>query len=145
MSTSNVIEKLKQLLADNYALYLKTQNYHWNVTGPNFKALHDLFEENYNDLFTANDDIAERIRTLGAKVPATFTVFDSGSKIEDGNENADAPTMVKDLADDQMVILASLKQVLEAAQSVDDEGTIDLISERISTHEKAGWMLRSSV
>lgn len=95
MNSNQVIETLKTALADNYALYLKTQNYHWNVIGPNFRALHLLFEEQYTDLFTANDDIAERIRTLGAKVPATLGGFAAVTNIHDGNENADAQTMVQ--------------------------------------------------
>ena len=94
MKANKITEALQIVLADNYALYLKTQNYHWNVTGANFRSLHLLFEEQYTDLFTANDDIAERIRTLGPKVPATLGVFALATNIQDGNENADAQTMV---------------------------------------------------
>lgn len=145
MTNKPVTESLKNVLANNYALYLKTQNYHWNVTGPNFKPLHLLFEEQYNDLFAANDMIAERIRTLGEKVPATFGTFSAAAAIKDGNENADAQTMVKELADDQSVLVDSLKQALSAAQAADDEVTIGLVTDRMGVHEKAAWMLRSSV
>lgn len=145
MSENPVAENLKTVLANNYALYLKTQNYHWNVTGPNFKPLHILFEEQYNDLFAANDDIAERIRTLGEKVPATFKVFGDATSIKGGNENANAASMVKELADDQNVMVASLNVSLKAAQDAGDEVTIGLIVDRIGIHEKAAWMLKSSV
>jgi len=145
MSKENVIEKLKILLADTYALYLKTQNYHWNVEGVNFKPLHLLFEEQYSDLTIAVDDIAERIRTLGEKAPGTFSAYNSMKTIEDGNENADAATMVKELSADQENIIKSLKNVLDVAQEIGDEVTIGMVVDRIAIHEKNGWMLRSSV
>ncbi|PIZ33370.1 MAG: DNA starvation/stationary phase protection protein [Alphaproteobacteria bacterium CG_4_10_14_0_8_um_filter_37_21] len=145
MTDNKITDALQIVLADNYALYLKTQNYHWNVTGANFRSLHLLFEEQYTDLFTANDDIAERIRTLGSKVPATLGIFASVTNIEDGNENADAQTMVKELADDQAKILKSLTNALHAAQKAQDEATIDFIINRIGVHEKAAWILRSSL
>lgn len=145
MSKSQVAASLQIVLANNYALYLKTQNYHWNVTGPHFKSLHVLFEEQYNDLFAANDEIAERIRTLGEKVPASFSVFNDAASIADGNENADATSMVTDLADDQGHMVQFLNDALKVAQDADDEVTIGLVTERMAVHEKAGWMLRSSV
>ena len=145
MTDNKITDALQIVLADNYALYLKTQNDHWNVTGANFRSLHLLFEEQYTDLFTANDDIAERIRTLGSKVPATLGIFASVTNIEDGNENADAQTMVKELADDQAKILKSLTNALHAAQKAQDEATIDFIINRIGVHEKAAWILRSSL
>ncbi len=145
MIKNEVARSLKVVLANNYALYLKTQNYHWNVTGSNFKPLHLLFEEQYNDLFMANDEIAERIRTLGEKVPATFNIFSDATDIKDGNENIDATSMVKELADDQGIIIESLKSTLKIAQDTNDEGTIGIITNRIGIHEKAAWMLRSSI
>ena len=145
MVDKKLMNSLSKLLADNYALYLKTQNYHWNVTGPNFKPLHLLFEEQYNDLFVANDDIAERIRTLGQKVPATFSVFNSNSSIKDGDEKSNAKSMVEELANDQAVIIDSLKEVFKAAQEIGDEVTIGFVTDRIGIHEKAAWMLRSSI
>lgn len=145
MTNTTVTEALKVLLADTYALYLKTQNYHWNVTGPNFKPLHLLFEEQYSDLAVAVDDIAERIRALGEKAPGTWKAYEALTTIKDGNENADADTMVKELADDQGNIGNTLKKVLEAAQAVGDEVTIGLVADRLTVHEKAAWMLRSSI
>ena len=145
MSKEKVIEGLNIVLADSYALFLKTQNYHWNVTGGHFRSLHLLFEEQYTDLFTANDEIAERIRTLGAKVPATFKIFDSVKNIQDGRADIDAQTMVQELADDQHVMISSLSSVLKAAQSVDDEVTAGFVADRMAVHQKAAWMLRSSL
>lgn len=141
----SVAKSLSIVLANSYALYLKTQNYHWNVTGPNFSSLHGLFEEQYNDLFAANDEIAERIRTLGEKVPASFKIFDNDSEIADGNENACAETMVKELADDQQVIIKLLQSTLKVAQEVNDEVTIGLVTDRLAVHEKNAWMLHSSL
>ncbi|MDB2415019.1 DNA starvation/stationary phase protection protein [Rickettsiales bacterium] len=145
MSKKKVADSLKIALANNYALYLKTQNYHWNVTGPNFKPLHLLFEEEYNSLFVANDDIAERVRALGEKVPASFEIFNADSKIKDGNENASAEDMVKELADDQEIMVGLLNDTLKAAQDANDEVTIGFVTERMGVHEKAAWMLRSSI
>lgn len=144
-TNSSVIEALKNVLANSYALFLKTQNYHWNVTGPNFRSLHNLFEEQYRDLFEANDEIAERIRALGEKVPATYTIFNNATTINDGNENANAATMVKELSDDQHSLIEYLNTALKAAENIGDESTVDMMIGRITTHEKAAWMLRSSV
>ena len=145
MTNHPVAEQLEKLLADSYALYLKTQNYHWNVEGPNFRPLHLLFEEQYTDLATAIDDIAERIRALGKKAPGTWKAYQALTTIKDGDEMADAHTMVKELADDQQVIDTTLKQALKAAQEAEDEVTIGLIVDRMSVHEKARWMLNSSI
>jgi starvation-inducible DNA-binding protein len=145
MSENQVIKNLKVVLANNYALFLKTQNYHWNITGPNFKPLHSLFEEQYDDLFTANDEIAERIRSLGEKVPATFTIFNHATSIKDGNETSDAVSMVKELAHDQEILIESLKETFKAAQDADDEVTIGFVVDRMSVHEKAAWILKNSI
>ena len=104
MTNQPVIEGLKNVLADSYALYLKTQNYHWNVEGPHFKPLHVLFEEQYTDLATAIDEVAELIRGLGAKAPGTWGAYEALTNIKDGDENASADAMVKALAEDQAVI-----------------------------------------
>ena len=145
MTNNLVADSLKRVLADSYALYLKTQNYHWNVTGPSFKPLHLLFEEQYNDLALAVDDVAERIRALGEKAPGTWKAYEAITSIKDGNEDADATTMVKELAQDQQAILQTLKQALDTAQTADDEVSIGLLVDRMSVHEKAAWMLKSSI
>lgn len=145
MSNKPVAEALKHVLADSYVLYLKTQNFHWNVTGPHFRSLHLLFEEEYTDLQAAVDDIAERIRTLGEAAPGSFKEFLSLTHIKEANGGENAETMVKTLADDQEIIISDLKKLLEAAQKAGDEGTIGLVTDRLSAHEKNLWMLRSSV
>ena len=145
MSNKPVAEALKTVLADTYALYLKTQNYHWNVEGPQFKSLHGLFEEQYTDLAAAIDEIAERIRALGEKAPGTMKAYGALTSIKEGDENLDAKKMVKELEADQGVIAASLKKALAVAQKADDEVTADLMIGRLTVHEKAAWMLRVSV
>jgi len=132
------------LLADTYALYLKTQNYHWHVRGPNFKALHELFEVQYTNLADAVDDIAERILTNGYKAPATFSEFNALKSIKDGNSALSSNDMVKELARDNDQLVNDLNQAMLAAQESNDEGTIALLSERIAAHEKARWMLSAS-
>ncbi len=141
MSNTPLTDALKVVLADSYALYLKTQNFHWNVTGPNFKSLHDLFEEQYTDLAAAIDEIAERIRTLGEKAPGSFSSFSKTTSIKDGDEEANADTMVRQLRDDQHTISAALNRALHIAEQQDDEVTVDMMIERLSVHEKNGWML----
>lgn len=136
--------KLAKLLADTYALYLKTQNYHWHVKGANFKSLHELFEEQYQQLALAVDDIAERILTLGSHAPASFTEFVKLTSIKDGNSKAGSEEMIKELRHDHEKILADLREVIVEASEQHDEGTIALISERIAQHEKIRWMLSAS-
>lgn len=145
MTNKPVIEGLKKVLADSYMLYLKTQNYHWNVEGMHFKPLHELFEEQYNDLADAIDDIAELIRGLGEKAPATVGAYSALSTIKDGDENASAETMVKELAVDQAAISATIQTALEAAQKAGDEVVIGALVERLTVHRKAKWMLSSSL
>ena len=145
MTNKNVIENLKVALADSYILYLKTQNYHWNVTGSHFKSLHLMFEEQYNDLFAAVDLIAERIRALGAKAPGSCAAYCQITNIKEGNENLDADSMLQELAEDQNIISNSLSRVLKAAQEVGDEVTVGIVTDRIEVHQKNAWMLNSSI
>ncbi len=145
MSNKPVIETLKTVLADNYALYLKTQNYHWNVEGPHFKSLHLLFEEQYTDLAMAIDTVAELIRGLGEKAPATFDVYARHTSIKPGNEHASADQMVKELTEDQAAIQKTLQHALAAAQKAGDEVVAGFMIERLTVHRKAAWMLKSSL
>ena len=145
MGKKSVIEALKIVLADNYALYLKTQNYHWNVEGPHFKSLHLLFEEQYTDISMAIDTVAELIRGLGEKAPATFDAYIKNTSIKSGDENATADDMVKELAEDQAKIQKTLQSALEAAQKAEDEVVAGFMIERLTVHRKAAWMLRSSL
>src|SRR5690554_5242112 len=127
MLKQSIITKLEKVLADSYSLYLKTQNFHWNVTGPHFYSLHKMFEEQYQDLASAIDEIAERIRILGAKVPASYAKFSLNTHITEGNENYDWQSMVKELSQDQDKMCATLKEGLTASQADGDETTADLM------------------
>ncbi|MFA6303277.1 MAG: DNA starvation/stationary phase protection protein [Legionella sp.] len=141
---SSVIKKLEIILADTYALYLKTQNYHWHVKGPQFKALHELFEMQYQELALAVDAIAERILIMAHKAPATFTEFNQLKTIKDGNSSANANQMVSELAHDNGTLVNDLNQAIKIAQENHDEGTATLLSDRIAAHQKAHWMLNAS-
>ena len=145
MNKNNVADGLKAVLANSYALYLKTQNYHWNVKSPNFKSLHELFETQYDDLAEAIDEIAERIRALDVSVPASFDIFKKNSKIQDGNEENNAQTMVKELYQDNQMIVEIITSTLKLAQESGDEATADLMIKRTEVHQKNAWMLKSSM
>jgi starvation-inducible DNA-binding protein len=145
MTNKNVSNSLKVALADSYVLYIKTQNYHWNVTGPNFKSFHLMFEEQYNDLFAAVDLIAERIRALGEKAPGTYAKYIELTNLKEGDEELDANSMVKELASDQETIVKTLNKVLKEAQNVGDEVTAGIVTDRIEVHQKNAWMLKSSL
>lgn len=142
---ANLLSFLKIVLADSYVLLLKTQNYHWNVTGPNFQALHLMFENQYNDLFNAIDLIAERIRSLGDLAPGSFAHYEKITNISENDKKIDAHDMVKDLANDQQKIISSLMRVLKEAQKIGDEVTLSMMSDRIEIHQKNAWMLNSSL
>lgn len=145
MSNAAVVKSLKNVLADSYALYLKTQNYHWNVEGPHFKSLHVLFEEQYTDLAMAIDTVAELIRGLGEKAPGTFEAFAKLTVITPGKDKITAANMVKELTNDQATISKTLQKALEAAQKVGDEVVAGFMIERLTVHRKAAWMLKSSL
>lgn len=142
---SDVIKKLEVALADTYALYLKTQNYHWHVKGPQFKSLHELFEMQYKELAEAVDQVAERILMMGHKAPATFTELNKLKTIKDGNSSLNANQMVTELANDNSILVKDLNQAIKIAQDNNDEGTITLLSDRIAAHQKAHWMLAASM
>lgn len=144
LSNQPVITALTKTLASSYALYLKTQNFHWNVTGPNFSSLHSLFQTQYEDLAVAVDDLAERIRILGAKAPGSFSAFQKLSAVSDASGEEDAKGMVRTLHNDHLTVLEGLKSALKLAQEAEDEGSVGLLSERISVHEKTIWMLGAS-
>jgi starvation-inducible DNA-binding protein len=144
MSNKPVVEALKQVLADSYALYMKTQNYHWNVEGPRFRSLHLMFEEQYTDLATAIDNNAELIRGLGEKAPGTFAAY-AKANIKPGDENADAERMVRELSEDHGIIQKTLQSALEAAQKAGDEVVAGFLIERLTVHRKTAWMLKSSM
>ena len=145
MNQEKIANALKSVLADSYSLYFKTQNFHWNVTGPHFKSLHSLFEEQYTDLADAIDEIAERIRWLGQKVPGSLKFYSDLTSISSSDEHADSTTMIKELLQGQDLVIKTLKATLTIARTFDDEGTCDLLIARIKTHEKNSWILKSSM
>ncbi len=134
---------LKRLLADTYTLYLKTHNYHWNVTGPRFRDLHLLWEEQYTELAVAVDDVAERIRTLGHPAPGTYREFASLTSIHEPETVPDAEGMLRDLVSAQESVVRTAREILPPAQGAGDESSASLIADRMVVHEKAAWMLRS--
>ncbi len=146
MNKKELIEKMRKILADSYCVYLKTQNYHWNISRNNaFSGLHILFQNQYEELAEAIDDIAERIRQLGVKVPAGLSIFSKVTTIKDGDENADANAMLTDLANDQRNIMSIVNETIQLSYKLEDEGTADLLIERLRAHDKNKWMLESSL
>lgn len=144
MSSSKVATALTKTLADSFVLYMKTHSFHWNVKGPNFKSLHDLFEEQYTEIWQATDEIAERIRALGEHAPNNYEEMAKIASIKPAGQTPDAEGMVQILAEDNRAIVKTLTETLKAAEEQDDEATVDLMVGRIATHEKAAWMLESS-
>jgi starvation-inducible DNA-binding protein len=134
---------LSHLLADTFTLYLKTHNFHWNVTGPMFRTLHVMFEEQYNELWTATDLIAERIRSLGVFAPATFKEFSRLATIKEEDGVPQALQMVRQLVDGHETAARTARSVLTTAEGASDAPTADLLTERLQVHEKTAWMLRS--
>lgn len=142
---AEVARELSKVLADSYALYLKTHGYHWNVRGPEFFALHGLFQQQYNEIWAALDDIAERIRALGELAPQSPSAFANLTSIKDGDPEKDAREMLRDLISDHGVVIATARAALDVADEIGDEASVDLMTQRLAAHEKAAWMLRSSL
>lgn len=142
-SREAVVEGLNRALADTYTLYLETHRYHWNVTGRMFQTLHDMFEVQYRDMWDAIDELAERIRTLGAFAPGTYQQFAKLSSIQVNEEVPAALDMVKNLVVGHEAVIRTTREALEQAESCQDFGTADLLTGRLEIHEKTAWMLRS--
>jgi starvation-inducible DNA-binding protein len=138
-------DELVKVLADTYLLYLKTQNFHWNVTGPAFSELHLLFEKQYQDLAMAVDEIAERVRAIGLFAPASFTQFSALSEMEEETEVPSAEDMIETLTADNELVVRHMRHALAVADSMDDAETGDLLIRRMQIHGKNAWMLRSHV
>lgn len=139
----NIAEGLKNLLADSYTLYLQTHNFHWNVTGPQFRNLHLMFEEQYTELALAVDEIAERIRALDVHAPGTYKEFVNLSSIKEVEGVPEGREMVDILTDGHEKVVKACRKVLKVAQEAEDESTASLASDRMRLHEKTAWMLRS--
>jgi len=138
-----ITEGLSKLLADTYTLYLKTHNFHWNVTGPMFQTLHLMFEQQYNELALAVDLIAERIRALGFPAPATYKEFLQLSSIKEDDAVPTADEMIRLLVEGQESVVRTARSVFPVVERVSDEPTADLLTQRMQVHEKTAWMLRS--
>lgn len=138
-----IAQELSRVLADSYTLYVKTHNYHWNVEGPHFKGLHELFEEQYTELATAVDDLAERIRALGHKAPGGLSAFSKLAAVKEETGEPEWKDMIRTLAEDQETVVGTCRQCLKVADDAGDEATVDLMVERLQVHEKTAWMLRA--
>lgn len=142
-AAGTVQQALSRLLADSYVLFLKTQNYHWNVTGPNFNALHLMFEAQYQDLFAAVDEIAERLRALSAHAPGSFAAFSRLTEIKEETGSPNYSQMIKNLVRDHETVIATLQDVIDVSDDADDDATEDLAIKRMQTHQKFHWMLKA--
>lgn len=138
-----IADGLSRLLADTYTLYLKTHNFHWNVTGPQFNTLHQMFEQQYTELATAVDEIAERIRALGFPAPGSYAQFGALTSIDEESGVPSAEQMLAQLARDQEIVVRTAREVFPFADTASDEPTADLLTQRMQIHEKTAWMLRS--
>jgi starvation-inducible DNA-binding protein len=138
-----IAEGLANVLADTYTLYLKTHNFHWNVTGPMFQTLHLMFEQQYNELALAVDLVAERIRALGHPAPGSYAQFSKLSSIAEAVGVPQAEDMIRQLVEGQEALVRTLRNVFPTAEKASDQVTIDLLTQRMQVHEKTAWMLRS--
>jgi starvation-inducible DNA-binding protein len=138
-----IVDGLSRLLADTYTLYLKTHNFHWNVTGPMFQTLHLMFEQQYNELALAVDLIAERIRALGFPAPATYSAFARLSSIKEDEGVPNATEMIRLLVEGQETVVRTARSIFPVVDQAHDEPTADLLTQRMQVHEKTAWMLRS--
>jgi starvation-inducible DNA-binding protein len=142
---SKIANSLANLMADTYSLYLKTHNFHWNVTGPMFNSLHLMFEVQYNELFLAVDLIAERIRALGFIAPGSCSEFSKLTKIPEHTGGIEATQMIKHLISAHEILIKNARVTLTIADAVNDQVSLDLITQRLQIHEKTVWMLRSLI
>lgn len=142
---ASIVGVLSKFLADNYILYLKTQNFHWNVTGKEFFSLHKLFEGQYEDLAEAIDEIAEKIRAQGFYVEATVEAFRKLSSIKEESRVLPAHEMIDHLVKGHELLIREARKLSTLAEKFNDQGTVDLMGRRLNAHEKAAWMLRSHI
>lgn len=138
-----IAEGLSKLLADTFTVYLKTHNFHWNVTGPMFQTLHLMFEQQYNELWAATDIIAERIRALGFHAPATFKEFSELASVKEEAGVPAAENMIQQLVEGHEATVRTARTAFAVAEKANDAPTADLLTERMDAHEKTAWMLRS--
>lgn len=139
-----IAQSLSYVLSDTFMLYMKTHTYHWNITGPNFFALHQMFEEQYTDMWESVDTIAERIRSIGEMAPHSQNIIEM-SKIPSMMKNPTEKEMLKDLSKSHQLLIAELKRALSCAADAEDDATAGILTDRIITHEKFLWMIQSSL
>ncbi|MGJ8563228.1 MAG: Dps family protein [Alphaproteobacteria bacterium] len=137
-------DALTQLFADTYTLYLKTHGYHWNVEGPHFQQLHIQFMEQYTEMWTAVDELAERIRALGYYAPGSYAAIGKISQIQEESGQPDWKEMVQNLARGHEQVAKSARDVLRIAEDAGDDATADVVAPRVTLHEKTAWMLRAT-
>ena len=138
-----IVQGLSRLLADTYVLYLKTHSFHWNVEGPMFQTLHQMFMEQYTETWNAVDLIAERIRSLGEYAPGTYKEYARLTRIKDTEGVPRAEEMVRLLVEGQEAVVRTAREALSVADEANDQPTLDLLTQRMQVHEKNAWMLRS--
>jgi len=139
----NIAKGLSKVLADTYTLYLKTHNYHWNVTGPMFNTLHVMFEQQYTELASAVDLIAERIRALGHYAPGSYRAYAKLTSIQEEEGVPDANDMIRQLVVGQEMVARTAREIFPTVEKANDQPTADLLTQRMQVHEKNAWMLRS--
>ena len=140
---ATIADGLSHLLADTYTLYLKTHGFHWNVTGPMFQTLHTMFEQEYTELWAALDEIAERIRSLGQPAPGSYKAFAKLTSIKEEEGVPEAREMIRQLVAGHEAVAKTARSIFPAAEAGHDEVTADLLTQRMTVHEKTAWMLRS--
>ena len=140
---AQIAEGLSRLLADSYTLYLMTHNFHWNVSGPMFRSLHLMFEEQYTELAMAVDTIAERIRSLGFPAPGTYAEFAKLTSLKEPKGVPSADDMIRQLVKGQEAVIKTARSLLPLVGAANDEPSADLLTQRMQVHEKTAWMLRS--
>ncbi|WP_029009103.1 Dps family protein [Azospirillum halopraeferens] len=138
-----IAEGLSRVLADTFALYMKTHSFHWNVTGPMFNTLHDMFMQQYTELWNALDEIAERIRALGFPAPGSFSQYAALTTIREETSVPQAQDMIRQLVEGHEAVARTARQVFPTAETANDQPTADLLTQRLQIHEKTAWMLRS--
>lgn len=142
-SKSECAKALSKVLSDTFILYLKTHNFHWNVVGPKFLGIHRFLEDQYRDLWTSIDDIAERIRALGAMAPGTTTKFRELSEVRENDKVPGAQDILRELVTDNETVCRTMRATLATAQAAGDEATAGLVTDRLAYHEKQIWMMKS--
>ncbi len=144
-ASEQILVMLSRVLSNTYLLLVKTQNFHWNLVDPRFHSLHGFFEEQYEDLFSAADEIAERIRSIGQRAPGSMREFLDLSNLDESTGSLTGDEMLSELLGDHEHLVKELRQQIKESQACEDEGTADLLIQRLKVHEKSAWMIRSHI